>query len=68
MPSPLLSEAARMRFCPGAIPESLFAHPLGSRISETPIQQCVTMVGHVHVVEILDVKEVIAHTSISSAQ
>jgi hypothetical protein len=69
LPSTLLSEAARTRFCPGAIPESLFANPVPHIHPATDIQQCLAMVGRdrvVHVVRILDVKDVIAHTSISS--
>lgn len=77
LPSPLLSEAARLRFSPGVIPESLFQQPLLA--SSNPIQDSgATDVGrhehnvaHDHVIQINAEEEseaVSQNNSISSSQ
>lgn len=76
--SPLLSEAARSRFSPGAIPESLFEQPLVD--SSSPVtgpgsrQQLTSGAVHqhnAHVIQLLETKDcsqVATYTSNSSSQ
>lgn len=64
MASPLLSEVARSRFTPGALPESLFEKPLFDLNSPVldpgPHRQLTPRAGHehsAHVIQLLETKE-----------